>query len=80
MLKSKYYPDGKIEDTMFIGYASSSWQAIRHGMDLLKKGLIWRVALGVALGCGGIVGSHVLFPINLYLDREYAAFGMFRTF
>lgn len=46
MLKARYYPDGNIEDTVFSGNASSSWQAISHGLDLLKKGLIWRVGNG----------------------------------
>ena len=38
VLKAKYYPHGKMEDTIFTGNASSSWQAISHGLDLLKKG------------------------------------------
>ena len=43
VLKARYYPEGKLEDTVFTGNASSSWQAISHGLDLLKKGLVWRV-------------------------------------
>ena len=31
---------------MFSSNASSSWLAISHGLDLLKKGLIWRVGNG----------------------------------
>ena len=46
VLKARYYPHGKLEDTVFTGNASSSWQAISHGLDLLKKGLIWRVGNG----------------------------------
>lgn len=46
VLKSRYYPNGKLEDTVFSGNASSSWQAISHGLDLLKKGLLWRVDNG----------------------------------
>ena len=45
-LKSKYYPNGKFEDTVFSGNASSTWTAISHGLDLLKEGLIWRVGNG----------------------------------
>ena len=39
LLKAKYYPDGKLEDTVFPGNASSSWQAISYGLELLKKDL-----------------------------------------
>lgn len=46
LLKSKYYPNGKLEDMVFSGNASSTWTAISHGLDLLKKGLIWRVGNG----------------------------------
>ncbi|VAI62883.1 unnamed protein product [Triticum turgidum subsp. durum] len=46
LLKSKYYPNGNLEDTVFSGNASSTWTAISHGLDLLKKGLIWRVGNG----------------------------------
>ena len=46
VLKAKYYPHGKLEDTVFTGNASSSCQAISHGLDLLKRGLIWRVGNG----------------------------------
>jgi hypothetical protein len=46
VLKARYYPDGKLEDTVFAGNASSSWQAISYGVELLKKGLIWRVGNG----------------------------------
>ena len=43
VLQARYYPDRILEDTVFAGNASSSWQAIAYGLDLLKKGLIWRV-------------------------------------
>lgn len=46
VLKARYYPQGNLEDTVFTGNASSTWQAISHGLDLLKKGLIWRVGNG----------------------------------
>ena len=46
VLKAKYYPYGKLEDTVFTGNASSSWQAVSHGLDLLKRGFIWRVGNG----------------------------------
>ena len=46
VLKARYYLDGKLEDTVFAGNASSSWQTISYGLELLKKGLIWRVGNG----------------------------------
>ena len=46
ILKARYYPNGKLEDTVFAGNTSSTWTAISHGLDLLKKGLIWRVGNG----------------------------------
>ena len=46
VLKAKYYPYGKLEDTVFSANASSSWQGISHGLELLKKGLVWRVGDG----------------------------------
>lgn len=46
VLKAKYYPNGSLEDTVFAGNASSTWHAIHHGLDLLKKGLVWRIGNG----------------------------------
>ena len=42
-------PNGKLEDTVFTGNSSSLWQAISHGLDLLKKGLLWRVGNGTSI-------------------------------
>lgn len=50
VLKARYYPKVKLEDTTFTGNASSSWQAISHGLDLLKKGLVWRVGTERSIG------------------------------
>jgi hypothetical protein len=49
VLKAKYYPRGHLQDTVFPRGASSSWQAIQHGLELLKKGLIWRVGNGQSI-------------------------------
>lgn len=43
VLKARYYPELKLEDTVISGNASSSWQAISYTLELLKKGLVWRV-------------------------------------
>lgn len=46
VLKARYYPDGCLKDIVFSGNASSTWQAIQHGLELLKKGLVWHVGNG----------------------------------
>lgn len=46
VLKSKYYPKGDLLDTVFASDASQAWRGIDHGLELLKKGLIWRVGNG----------------------------------
>jgi hypothetical protein len=46
ILKARYYPNGRLEDTVFAGNASTTWQAIQYGLELLKKGLVWRVGNG----------------------------------
>ena len=46
VLKARYYPNGELFDTVFTGNPSSTWSAISHGLELLKKGLIWRVGNG----------------------------------
>lgn len=46
VLKAKYYPNGSIVDTSFGGNASPGWQAIEHGLELVKKGIIWRIGNG----------------------------------
>lgn len=46
VLKSKYYPKGDLLDTVFASDASQVWRGIEHGLELLKKGLVWRVGNG----------------------------------
>lgn len=46
ILKAKYYPNGNLLDTAFPLNQSCTWKAIAHGLELLKKGLIWRVGSG----------------------------------
>jgi hypothetical protein len=45
-LKAKYYPSGNLLDTAFIHNTSQPWQGIMHGLELLKKGVIWRIGSG----------------------------------
>jgi hypothetical protein len=46
LLPAKYYPDGNLIDTVFTGNPSSTWRAIEYGLELLKKGVIWRIGNG----------------------------------
>jgi hypothetical protein len=46
VLKAKYYPNGVLQDTVFSANASPTWQGVQHGLELLKKGLVWRVGNG----------------------------------
>jgi hypothetical protein len=43
VLKAKYYPNGALHDTVFTANASSTWQGVQHGLELLKKVLVWRI-------------------------------------
>ena len=49
LLKAKYFPNGSLVDTVFTGNKSSTWQAIEHGLELLKEGIIWRVGNGTQI-------------------------------
>jgi hypothetical protein len=45
-IKAKYYPSGDLLDTAFIQQQSQSWQGVLQGLELLKKGIIWRIGDG----------------------------------
>jgi hypothetical protein len=45
ILKAKYYPNGELTDTAF-PKESSTEKAIEHGLELVKKGIIWRIGAG----------------------------------
>lgn len=46
LLKARYYPRGCLTDTSFYSNPSQTWQAIVYGLELLKKGIIWRIGSG----------------------------------
>jgi len=46
VLKAKYFPHHNILECQAKGGISYSWRSILQGVDLLKKGLIWRVGDG----------------------------------
>jgi hypothetical protein len=43
LLKVKYFPLGELTDIAFIQNTSPGWQGIMHGLELLKKGIIWQI-------------------------------------
>jgi hypothetical protein len=49
VLKAKYYPQGMLADTAFPGNASTTWRAIEYGLELVKKGMIWRIGNGASV-------------------------------
>jgi hypothetical protein len=46
LFSAKYYSMGRLVDTVFTGNASAVWRGIEHGLELIKKGMIWRVGNG----------------------------------
>jgi hypothetical protein len=46
LLKARYYPHGDLLDTVCSGNPSATWSSISYGLDLLKKGIIYRVGSG----------------------------------
>lgn len=49
VLKAKYFPNGSLIDTTFSSNVSPTWRAIIYGLELLKKGIIWRVDNGQSI-------------------------------
>ena len=49
LLKTKYYPDGQLLDTVFPNTGCAVWKGILHGLDFLKRGVIWRVGNGAVI-------------------------------
>ncbi|XP_014757730.1 uncharacterized protein LOC106866653 [Brachypodium distachyon] len=45
-LKAKYYPNDSLIDIVFTGNPSSTWTAISFGLELLERGIVWRVGDG----------------------------------
>jgi hypothetical protein len=49
LLKVKYYPAGELVDTVFSIESRATWKSTKHCLDLLKKGIIWRVRSGTKI-------------------------------
>ena len=46
VLRSKYYPNGKLLEAKLKKGASYTWQSILAGLECFKQGYIWRVGDG----------------------------------
>jgi hypothetical protein len=46
LLKAKYFPNSELIDAVFLGDSSVTWKSLEYGLQLLKKGLIWRIGDG----------------------------------
>lgn len=46
VLRAKYFPQGKLLDTVHAGEASPTWRAIEYGLELLKEGVVHRIGDG----------------------------------
>jgi hypothetical protein len=64
--ESKSYPNGNLDDTVFIANASSTWQAISHDPELLKKDLYGGMETDIALEFGVMHGSLEPSPLDQY--------------
>jgi hypothetical protein len=60
VLKAKYYPNADLVDTVFPSNASPTWRSIEYGLELLKRGIVWRVGSG----------SKIQIWRDLWLPRE----------
>ena len=63
VLRSKYYPNGKLLEAKLKRGASYIWQSILAGLECFKQGYIWRVGDGSQINIWGeswIPGSHNL--------------------
>lgn len=49
LLRAKYYPNGNILDTVFLGNSLVVWKVIAYGLDQVKQGIIWRVGNGASI-------------------------------
>ena len=49
VMKAKYFPSGLLVDTVFPSNSSPTWQAVAHGLELLKHGILWRVGNGQSI-------------------------------
>jgi hypothetical protein len=56
LLKAKYYPNGDMVDTVLPSETSPTWRAIEYGLELVKKGIIWRVQSGEKVKSGVVHG------------------------
>jgi hypothetical protein len=41
--KAKYYTNGDIVDMIFPSDTSPTWKGVEYGLELVKKGIVWRI-------------------------------------
>jgi ribonuclease HI len=46
VLKAKYFPNGSLLDTAFPTAGSPTWKGIEYGIELLRRGIVWRIGDG----------------------------------
>ena len=49
VLKGRYFPFGDFWNVVAARSASTTWRAILHGRDLLKKGVQWGIGDGISV-------------------------------
>jgi hypothetical protein len=56
LLRAKYYPNGRLVDTVFAGNASAVWRGIEYGLEHVKKGYNGELVMVVTSKHGEIHG------------------------
>jgi hypothetical protein len=58
VIKAKYYPGSDVLSACPSGNMSYTWRSILKGLDVLKKGIIWRIGYGSKMIYGVIPGCQ----------------------
>jgi hypothetical protein len=69
-MKAKYYPIGELVDTAFPMDVSPTWRAVMHGLELLKKGIIWRIGSKVNIWRDPWISRKPTMKISLKKGRS----------
>jgi hypothetical protein len=69
-MKAKYYPIGELVDTAFPMDVLPTWRAVMHGLELLKKGIIWRIGSKVNIWQDPWISRKPTMKISLKKGRS----------